>query len=286
MYLWQRLAPPRWWSINEENVRFEGGQDLAVIEQPERKSVTLEIACRTRRRAANLYRRFGGRTTKLKRDWLKRFTRTQKTAPLQIGRRLVISNVEGMLASRLRAASTLSRHQGRSHIVIPAGTAFGTGQHSTTAMSLRLLEQVTRGWNSGWSMADLGTGSGIFALTAKRFGAGNVTAIDIDPTAISTARAYARLNRISGVRFQVADVVKWRLPANVNVVIANLFSELLIAVLPKLRRVPWLILSGVMPGQERDIARALERNGIHIVTVRRRGKWVAILACSHGNQSP
>jgi ribosomal protein L11 methyltransferase len=282
MYLWQRLAPLDWWSANEEEVRGKGGTELAIIERPGRKRLTLEISCRTQARAIALRRRFGGRVTKLKRDWVKRFTRPQKSPPLNFGKRLVVTNADGASASRVQAASASSRRQGRSHIVIPAGAAFGTGQHSTTAMSLRLLERLTRGWNSGWSMLDLGTGSGIFALAAKRFGAGHVTAIDIDPVAISTAKENARLNRITGVKFQVADALKLRPLAGVNVVTANLFSELLIQVLPRVRGAQWLILSGVMRDQERDVACELKRNRIDIVTIRRRGKWIALLvsACS------
>jgi ribosomal protein L11 methyltransferase len=174
--------------------------------------------------------------------------------------------------------SQMSRHQGRSHIVIPPGAAFGTGQHPTTAMSLRLLEQITGSWEAGWSMVDLGTGSGIFALAAKRFGAERVIGIDIDPTAISTSKANARLNGIGRVDFRLADVLGWRPPTGINLVTANLFSELLIAALPKLRRIPWLILSGLVRDQERQIRRALKQNCFRAVTFRRRGKWIAILA--------
>jgi tRNA/tmRNA/rRNA uracil-C5-methylase (TrmA/RlmC/RlmD family) len=48
--------------------------------------------------------------------------------------------------------------------------------------------------------------SGILALAAKRFGAGHVFGIDIDPRAISIAKANARLNNIDNADFQLADV--------------------------------------------------------------------------------
>ncbi|PYK27805.1 MAG: hypothetical protein DME59_03835 [Verrucomicrobia bacterium] len=34
-------------------------------------------------------------------------------------------------------------------------------------MSLRFWEQLTRCWNSSWSLVDLGTGSGILAFAAN-----------------------------------------------------------------------------------------------------------------------
>jgi ribosomal protein L11 methyltransferase len=150
-------------------------------------------------------------------------------------------------------------------------------------MSLRLLEQITRSVKRGTSLVDLGTGSGIFALAARRFGIEQVLAIDNDPQAIATARENARINKIKRVEFEVADARQWR-PGRrgIDILVANLFSELLIEILPKLRRclVPngWLILSGVMRRQEGEIMRALKSNKMGISRVRRRGKWIAILA--------
>jgi len=145
-------------------------------------------------------------------------------------------------------------------------------------MSLRFLEQITRGLKPGWSLADLGTGSGILALAAKRFGAKRVVAIDVDPTAISTAKTNAEVNNIDTVAFQLGDLRRWIPAGRIDIVTANLFSELLIEILPKVKRADWLILSGVLRAQEKDFIRALRRNRIDIVEVRHRGKWIAVLA--------
>src|SRR5256885_576827 len=83
-------------------------------------------------------------------------------------------------------------------------------ENATTAMSLRLLEKLSRNCSPGWSIVDLGTGSGILALAAKRLGATRVIGIDNDPIAISTAKQNAQLNKIRGVHFRVADIHHWR----------------------------------------------------------------------------
>src|SRR5213079_3237252 len=111
---------------------------------------------------------------------------------------------------------------------------------------LRLLEKLTRRWKAGWSIIDLGTGSGILALAAKRFGATRVIGIDNDPIAISTAKENARLNQINDVQFRVGDVRCWKFQAKIDIFTANLFSELLIEILPRLKRARWLILSGIL----------------------------------------
>src|SRR5204863_3523188 len=119
---------------------------------------------------------------------------------------------------------------------------------------------------------------GILALASKRFGATRVIGIDNDPIAISTAKENARLNQINDVQFRVGDVRCWKFQAKIDIFTANLFSELLIEILPRLKRARWLILSGILREQEARLVRALKRNEIAIVETRRRGKWIAI-AC-------
>jgi ribosomal protein L11 methyltransferase len=266
MYLWQRLATARWWTDNEEKLRAIAGNRLAVIEAPIREQLQLEAAFQSQRKADLLAAKFRGRVRKLPRDWLKRFARDPKIKPLRVGKRLIVEQ------------ASASRRKGGFYLFIPAGAAFGTGDHATTAMSLRLLEQISRKWRSGWSFVDLGTGSGILALAAKRFGAERVLGIDSDPVAISTAKENARINRIGQVTLQVTDVRRWKPSGKIDLIAANLFSELQIEILPKLKRARWMILSGVLRKQEQKLTGALSRNRIVIAEVRRRGKWVAILA--------
>jgi ribosomal protein L11 methyltransferase len=213
---------------------------------------------------------FGGQIEKLRKDWLVEYARAQRRRPLRVGQRLVV------MAEAPKKSGIVPQ------LIIPAGAAFGTGEHATTAMSLRLLERITRPLATDWTSGDLGTGSGILALAARSFGARHVIGIDNDPSAISTAQRNARMNRVRGVHFEVADVLTWRPRQELAVITANLFSELLIEVLPKLTRylaVPgWLIASGIMRSQETSVMRALRQNGMAVTEVRRRGKWIALAA--------
>jgi ribosomal protein L11 methyltransferase len=297
MYLWRKFAGRQWFRKNERALRSRAGDQLTIIERPNGKRLQIEVARKAQSDAQELVKVFGGRIEKLPRDWLKRFRRHEKREPLKIGKRLLITNVGGTSVSRVRAGRAVSRRKGPSHIVIPAGAAFGTGEHATTAICLRLLERVMKSGRDGspsrpsnlWDPAtagekrpyylvvDLGTGSGILALAARLLGAERVIGIDNDPLAIATARQNARLNKIDNVQFRMADVRRWKLPPKIDIVTANLFSDLLVEILPKLKQVPRLILSGIMRDQELALARALKRNKIDIVQVRRRGKWVAML---------
>ena len=278
MYLWRRQASETWWRDNAEELRTVAGDRLAIIEQAGRRRLQFEVVSSSRVGLLNLAKQFGGRVEKLPRDWLKRFSRGQKTEPVRIGKRLIV-----LRSQKDREASSFPYN-----LIIPLGAAFGTGEHATTAMSLRMLEKLTRRWRPGWSIIDLGTGSGILTLAACLLGARRVIGIDNDPVAISTAKENARLNRIRAVQFRVSDVRRWRSPSKsflrrsgygdrVDIIIANLFSELLIEILPKLKVARWMILSGILRNQESDVTHALMRHKIDIVQVRRRGNWVAIL---------
>jgi ribosomal protein L11 methyltransferase len=152
-------------------------------------------------------------------------------------------------------------------------------------MSLRFLEQLTRCWNPGWSLADLGTGSGILALAAKCFGAGLVMGVDNDPTAISMAKSNARLNKIRGVTFRLGDVHRWNPAQKTDVITANLYSDLLIEILPKLRG-GWLILSGILRSQKYEFIGALQRNHLDVIDMKHRGKWMAFVARRIGTLRP
>jgi len=272
MHVWRKIVERRWLSAYESILQACSRGRLVIISEPGRTRLQLEIACSSRNLSRKLVKEFGGRSEKWPADWLKRFEDSRKSKPLKIGKRLLISNVEGTLASQG------PRDESRSQILIPASAAFGTGQHGTTAMSLRFLEHLTRTWKDGWSLADLGTGSGILALAAKRLGAGRVIGIDIDPKAISIAKANARLNKIKSVDFRLGDLRKWKPAGARDIVAANLYSELLIDVLPRLKRSNWLIISGMLRSQENEVVRVLRRNEVEIVNVKRRGKWIAVLA--------
>jgi len=267
MYLWRKAADPCWLSAREEILEACSRGALVVISRAGRKRLQLEIPCDSRRASQRFIHEFGGRVEKLPRDWLKRFARQERTEPLRIGRRLIVTS-----SSIKREADSFPYS-----LIVPAGAAFGTGEHATTAMSLRLLEEVTRRRKPQF-VVDLGTGSGILALAASCFGAKRVIAIDIDPTAIATAEANARLNKIENVDFQLADVRSWNSARRIDIATANLFSELLIQILPKLKRSSCLILSGVLRTREKEFVPALHRHKIELVEVRRRGKWIAVLA--------
>ena len=83
------------------------------------------------------------------------------------------------------------------HIIsIPPEMAFGTGDHATTSTCLRLLVDVARERRgTHWTVADLGTGTGVLAIAARKLGAGETFACDFDPFAVAAATRNAAPQR-------------------------------------------------------------------------------------------
>ena len=77
-------------------------------------------------------------------------------------------------------------------IYINPKMAFGTGHHATTVLMMRsLLEGADV---EGAAVTDMGTGSGILAILARKLGAKNVLAVEIDAFAVENTAENIALN--------------------------------------------------------------------------------------------
>jgi ribosomal protein L11 methyltransferase len=80
-------------------------------------------------------------------------------------------------------------------LVVDPGQAFGTGTHESTRLCLAALERLASARPLG-RVLDVGTGTGILAIAAARLGAARVTAVDLDPASMESARHHAQLNHV------------------------------------------------------------------------------------------
>lgn len=71
--------------------------------------------------------------------------------------------------------------------------AFGTGDHPTTKLVAQLMYNYLK---SGDRVLDVGCGTGILSIIAKKLGAKKVVAVDNDPTAVEIASEFSRINRV------------------------------------------------------------------------------------------
>ena len=145
-----------------------------------------------------------------------------------------------------------------STIVIQPSTGFGTGHHATTRLCLAALQDIDV---RGRSVIDVGTGSGVLAIAARRLGASGVLAIDDDADAIAAAEANVALNHESRIALEIGDFRSAKI-GQFDLVTANLTGALLIASAERLESLAiaggHLILSGFMDHEEREVLRAFE----------------------------
>ncbi|MBI4887483.1 MAG: 50S ribosomal protein L11 methyltransferase [Acidobacteria bacterium] len=141
-------------------------------------------------------------------------------------------------------------------VVIRPSMGFGTGHHASTRLCLAALQQVDL---TGRRVVDVGTGSGLLAITASRLGAAHVLAIDDDPNAFHAAQENLTLNRGADVSLRHVDVRSVTLDP-FDVVIANLTGALLRDAAPRLHDLAapgaHLILSGFTRDEAADVLAA------------------------------
>ncbi len=157
-------------------------------------------------------------------------------------------------------------------LVIPAGLAFGTGQHATTAGCLRALDALKRRGARFGNILDLGTGTGLLAFAAARlWRRAAVTASDVDAVAIDVVRENAVRNRIGGIATIVADGLAHRAlvrRAPYDLVIANILAQPLIERAPTIAASVaaggTLLFAGLLDTQAAAVARAYRRHGMRL----------------------
>ena len=118
-------------------------------------------------------------------------------------------------------------------VLIEPSRGFGTGHHQSTRLCLTLLQSASV---SGLTVLDVGTGSGVLAITAAKLGAAYVRAIDNDPDAVENARENMAANGVDAtVEAHVVDFTTASIePA--DLVTANLTGTLLSRHMPDLAR--------------------------------------------------
>lgn len=119
--------------------------------------------------------------------------------------------------------------------IIP-GQGFGTGHHPTTRMILETLSaRAPHLAQKDLSIFDLGTGSGILAIAAAKLFNRRVDAVDNDPYAITNAKDNVALNNVSHL-IEPSTTPAEELTTSYNLILANLYGEVLISLAPEITR--------------------------------------------------
>jgi ribosomal protein L11 methyltransferase len=154
-------------------------------------------------------------------------------------------------------------------IEIEAALAFGTGHHGTTRGCLLLLDCALKAYRPR-RVLDLGTGTGVLAISAAKALRINVLASDIDPLSVLTARDNARRNGtgdlVETIRATGFSAPEFARRGPFDLVLANILAnplrQMATPMAKHLAPSALVILSGLLPHQARGVIAAYRARGL------------------------
>lgn len=166
----------------------------------------------------------------------------------------------------------LSPQDNKVYVTLDPGMAFGTGTHPSTYMCIEALQQVDLIDKIVW---DIGTGSGILAITAAKLGAKQVKAVDIDPVAVKVCSQNAQLNQVD---FQLEQGSIEQISGTADIIVANIIADVIIELLPqicsKLQPKGLFFASGIINQRAAEVRQEAYKQGLRQKWKNRQDEWV------------
>jgi ribosomal protein L11 methyltransferase len=200
-------------------------------------------------------------------DWAESWKKHFK--PIKIGNALLIKP----------SWSRRNPRKNQACVVLDPGLSFGTGQHATTLFCLEELVRC-RKIDSSQSFLDIGTGSGILAISAAKLGYSPVRAFDFDPESVRISRSNAEQNGVGNWVQPVRRDLS-RLPllskTKFDLICANLIYDVLLEerqrILNRLAPSGSLILAGILKKQFAQVRNAYEKMGMKLAKIKMEKEW-------------
>ena len=169
---------------------------------------------------------------------------------------------------------------------VPAGQAFGTGEHPTTAACLTMYEEIMakRNGKKFINGLDMGCGSAILAMAVAKKDSTSFIGIDIDEPSIITANENVEDNQLTDyVKCYVGDGFKAQEAINnapYGLIFANILAnpviEMASNLTSSLENNGIAILSGFLEEQQNDVVKAYTDCGLKVITDCKIGEWMSV----------
>lgn len=165
----------------------------------------------------------------------------------------------------------------RYDILIDPKMAFGTGYHQTTCHMLRtiLAQDMT-----GKSVLDMGCGTALLAILARKHGASNVVAIDIDEFAYENARENIVLNGTPDIEVRLGGAEAIRPSDSFDIVLANINRNILLADIKNYVRAmhpgSQLFISGFYTEDIEVLKEEAARHGLQYIDSAEDNRWAMV----------
>lgn len=160
-------------------------------------------------------------------------------------------------------------------IKLEPGCAFGTGTHQTTQLCMKALEKYM---NKGDKVADIGMGSGILSILAKKLGATSVYGCDTDDTVIEVAKENAKKNNAEAT-FELGSADK--INDKFDFVCANILHFVLAEIMGDLKNLmktgAMMSLSGILDEKKQMVIDAYEKENLELVEEIHQDQWTSFV---------
>mgnify|MGYP002656760784 FL=1 len=160
-------------------------------------------------------------------------------------------------------------------IKLEPGCAFGTGTHQTTQLCMKALEKYMK---KGDRVADIGMGSGILSILAKKLGASYVYGCDNDETVIDVAIENAKQNGVE-CEFELGTADK--VHDKFDFVCANILHFVLAEIMGDLKNLmktgALMSLSGILDEKKQMVIDAYQKEGLEFVEEIPQDQWTSFV---------
>lgn len=164
-------------------------------------------------------------------------------------------------------------------IKLDPGMAFGTGDHPTTSMCLKHIEEVVK---PNHKIIDVGTGSGILSIGCHLLGVQSIKAVDLDELAIKVAKENFEKNNCEQDILAETGNLLTEETEQYDVIIANILAHIIDLMIEdsyaRLDDNGYFITSGIIEEKSDEIIEKLKETGYTIEKVLREDGWVSIRA--------
>ena len=160
-------------------------------------------------------------------------------------------------------------------IKLEPGCAFGTGTHATTQLCMKAIEKYMP---QNAEVADIGMGSGILAICAKKFGAKSAYGCDNDETVIDVAIENAQKNNAE-CKFELNTADK--ISKQFDFVLANILHNILAEIMGDLKSImkggAYLVLSGILDEKKQVVLDAIQKHNLELIEEMHQNQWVGLV---------